>query len=291
MAAREAPRLNLVPVTLSLVLVLAAPLALTATTLVREPAGGEADAPWQQREPCKFGRVDAPGASVLYAEDFEAGSGGWTPYTSVPRPNLWHWTTYAGNNSAMDAYGHGGPGRWYYGIENAFGGTFNTDPIENRGEIRSPPIDIPAGSQVVAVNVNDKWHVEWDRPWRYDAMEFGYIVNGVRTLVCWFGPIEGEWTQPGIGYYANSPTGSALITGCKFHPNHFPLCHPQTALGQALQFDLAPQTTLWEPRSILLPSSLAGQTVQLLFYFQEGDALINDAMGWMVDDVEVVRVV
>lgn len=280
------------PLAILVASLLVAPLALTAapSLMLRGPVpdAGIDTPPFQNRQPCNYGR--APG-SAIFADDFEAGPGGWTKFSAVTRPNLWHWSTFAGNNSAMDGLFHGGPGRMYYGIENAFGGTFNTDPVENRGEIRSVPITIPAGPGAVVVNLNTKWHVEWDRPTIYDAMEFGYVnAAGQRTLVCYFGPWMGHAAEPGIGYYVNSPTGATVITGCKQYRNHDPLCQDQD-VGDLLVFDLAPQVNLWEARNILLPAALAGQTIQLLFYFQEGDALINDGSGWMVDDVEVVKVV
>lgn len=284
--------MKLAPLALLLSLTLFAPLALTSP-FVRSPVDPGADQfPWQALEPCKYGRLEGtPGAATLFADDFEAGQGGWTKFSLVTRPNLWHWSTFPGNNSAFDHLGHGGPGRMYYGIENAFGGTFNTDPFENRGEIRSPPVSIPAGAQVVAVNLNTKWHVEWDRPTIYDGMMFGYVNSaGQSTMLCYFGPWKGEAFEPGIGYYVNSPTGALLITGCKPYVNHDPLCQDQD-LGQLLTFDLAPYTNFWEPRFIQLPASLAGQTVQLTFFFREGDALINDGAGWMIDDVSVVKVV
>lgn len=278
-------------------LLVLAPAALSGSLPAMAPAARaspEPDTfPFQNLEPCKFGA--APG-EALYAEGFEAGIAGWGTFSSVPRPNLWHWSTFPGNNSAMDHLGHGGPGRLYYGIENALGGTFNTDPVENRGEVRSPPVAIPAGP--VAVSLNTKWHVEWDRPTIYDGMMLGYVLNGARTLLCFFGPWKGESVDPGIGYYANSPTGAFLITGCKPYRNHQPICNDELTEGDLkgalgsnpAHFDLAPHTNLWEPRFQLLPASLAGKTVQLTFYFQEGDALINDATGWMVDDVRVVKV-
>jgi hypothetical protein len=283
----------------ALLLLLAAPLALTASPHDRLAARGDAglDAPpFQALEPCKYGHL--PG-EALYSEDFEAGAGGWASVRSHPsRPSLWHWTTFAGNNSDDDHLFHGGPGRLYYGIANAHGGTFNTDPITNEGDARSPPLAIPAGQ--VAVNLNTKWHVEWDRPTIYDGMMFGYIdvATGQRVLLCFFGPWIGHAVEPGIGYYINSPTGAWLITGCKPYPRHDPLCNqPETEgdlkglLGHnPTHFDLAPWTNYWEPRSILLPASATGKSIQLLFFFREGDALINDATGWMVDDVAVVKV-
>lgn len=266
------------PVLIALSILLLAPAAAALWPIAGIAGGG----------PCGIGD---PGGSVVLAAGFEAGAEGWTTVSTVGRPNLWHVTTFAGNGSANDALFHGGPGRWYYGNENEHGGTYNTSRTRNQGDLRSPAFTVPSGT--VAVALNTKWHVEWDRPAIIDSMQLG-VVNaaGVRTMLCTFGnPWAGySNTVMGYGYYQNSPTGNAILTACEYSlesPQN--PCRLTQDWGDAnTDFDLAPVTTMWEPRFVLLPASLAGQTIRVSFFFTTGDAIVDDAMGWMVDDVRVV---
>jgi len=237
--------------------------------------------------PCGIGD---PGGEAFLSQDFETGMDDWSLASTAGRPNLWHLTTFAGNGSADDQF-HGGPGRMYYGVENEHGGTYNTSRMRNQGELRSPPFVVPSGT--VAVALNTKWHVEWDRPAIIDSMQLGVVRAGFpREMLCTFG---NQWAGHsnmviGYGYYQNSPSGQAIMTACEYalETPHNPCRVTQDYAGVNANFDLAPVTTMWEPRFVLLPSDLAGQTIQVSFYFQTGDAIVDDAMGWMVDDVRVV---
>lgn len=242
--------------------------------------------------PCLLGGA-AGGA--IFEEDFEDSSAGWTLVSTPGRPNLWHWTEFAGNGTANDALGHDGPGRMYYGIENRFGGTYNTSRMRNQGEARSPAIEIPNDGHRYAITLATKWHVELDRAWLIDSMMMGFTpAGGTRSLLCYFGNVYGAyWNIPmGYGYYQTSPWGNAALTGCEYalETPHNPCRFSEDALGIETAFDLAPDIALWEERSVLLPAPLAGRTIHLSFYFQTGDAIVDDAMGWMIDDVRVVRV-
>lgn len=239
--------------------------------------------------PCGLGTVVG---EELSSVDFEEGAEGWTTVSTTGRPNLWHTTTFAGNGTD-DASFHRGPGRWYYGVENAQGGTYNTSRMRNQGDLRSPAFTVPSGT--VAVALNTKWHVEWDRPAIIDSMQMGYVnAAGQRTMLCTMGnQYAGYWNIVfGYGYYQNSPSGQAVFTACEYSlesPQN-PCRLSQDRFGVNANFDLAPITTMWEPRFVLLPASLAGQTVRVSFFFTTGDAIVDDAMGWMVDDVRVLKV-
>lgn len=238
--------------------------------------------------PCGIGPL--PG-DTLASYGFESGADGFTTVSTVGRPNLWHTTTFSGNGTD-DVTGHDGPGRWYYGVENAQGGTYNTSRMRNQGEIRSPAFTVPAGR--VAIAMSTKWHVEWDRPAIIDSMQVGYADGaGNRNLLCTVGNQWAGYSNlvMGYGYYQNSPSGSVILTACEYSlesPQN-PCRLTQDRAGLDTNFDLAPITTMWESRWVLLPSSLAGQTVRASFYFQTGDAIVDDAMGWMVDDVRIVQ--
>ncbi|MCA1813691.1 MAG: hypothetical protein LC624_07040 [Halobacteriales archaeon] len=240
------------------------------------------------RNPCFTGTV--AGAAV-YDEGFEAGAAGWTTRGTTGRPDLWHATTFAGNGSANDALLHGGPGRLYYGIENAQGGTYNTSRRPNEGDMRSPLLRAPAGP--AAVLVNTKWHVEWDRPWLVDSMQLGYAVgDGARVAMCSMGNgFAGDTNYViGYGYYQTSPFGQAAPTGCEYSlesPQN-PCRAARDRLHEDIVFDLAPAIALWEPRWFPLPAEAQGRDVRVSLWFQTGDAIVDDAMGWMVDDVQVV---
>ncbi|HEV8360174.1 MAG TPA: hypothetical protein VGR28_06950 [Candidatus Thermoplasmatota archaeon] len=237
--------------------------------------------------PCLTG---APPGAAVFEEGFESGLGGWSFVNTTGRPNLWHATTFAGNGSANDALFHGGPGRAYYGIENVYGGTYNTSRMRNQGELRSPPIQFPDGPS--AILLNTKWHVEWDRAWVIDSMQLGYATGAARTPLCSFGNVYAAATNAvmGYGYYQTSPFGQAILTGCEYgleSPQN-PCRLSQDVLHQDITFDLAPTLALWEPRWIPTPPELWGLTARVSLYFQTGDAIVDDAMGWMVDDVRVV---
>jgi hypothetical protein len=152
---------------------------------------------------------------------------------------------------------------------------------------------VPEGN--VAVLLNTKWHVEWDRPAIIDSMQMGYISpSGQRVVLCTMGnQWAGYWnTVFGYGYYQNSPSGQAIMTACEYSlesPQN-PCRMTQDRADLNTNFDLAPVTTMWEPRFVLLPANLAGQDIRVSFFFTTGDAIVDDAMGWMVDDVRVVVV-
>lgn len=240
--------------------------------------------------PCGIGPVLE--GETLFSSDFEDGAQGWTLVSTAGRPNLWHTTTFAGNGTD-DITGHGGPGRWYYGVENAQGGTYNTSRMRNQGNLQSPALVVPAGT--VAIAFNTKWHVEWDRPAIIDSMQVGYVDQaGNRRMLCTVGNQWAGYSNivMGYGYYQNSPSGNAILTACEYSlesPQN-PCRLSQDWADLNTNFDLAPITTMWESRFVVLPASLAGQSIRMSFYFQTGDAIVDDAMGWMVDDVRLVDV-
>jgi hypothetical protein len=273
---------------LALVAPLAAPSTLPSDEVVRGLPASKLFVP-VGAQPCMDGSPEGP---VTAAWDFEDGAQGWSLVSTPNRPNLWHATTFKGNGSAIDAEGHGGPGRLYYGNENAFGGTYNTSRMRNQGEFRSPLVTVPQG--VSAIRLNTKWHVEWDSAWSIDSMQLGYDnAAGQRTMLCTFGNTFAVATNLviGWGYYQTSPYGKAIFTGCEYSlesPQN-PCRAAQDFAHQDITFDLAPEIAAWEQRWVLLPPELAGQSIRVSVYFQTGDAIVDDAMGWMVDDVAVVQ--
>ena len=276
---------------LALTMPLAAPAALPVG--VRGPPPGDEVALPTMAQPCLSALPGSTlGGTVVASYGFEDGPQGWATIDSANRPNLWHWTQFKGNGSANDAMFHGGPGRLYYGIENIFGGTYNTSRRPNQGEFRSPSFVVPDG--LAAIVLHAKWHVEWDRAWLIDSMQVGYAnAAGARTPLCTLGN-QYAWVTNlamGYGYYQTSPFGQAILTGCEYSlesPQN-PCRAAKDFLHQDIGFDLAPDIALWETRYVLIPPTLAGQTLKVSVYFQTGDAIVDDAMGWMIDDVQVVK--
>jgi hypothetical protein len=265
-------------------------LALPFVLLALVPAVGSLPVPPVGETSCLTGE---PTGQVLFEDGFDSGASAWTLVSAPGVQDLWHWTTFAGNGSAHDGEGHGSPGRVYYGIENAQGGTYNTQPAPNQGELRGPSVLIPTGA--VALRLHTKWHVEWDRAWYVDSMNVGVVeANGVRHYLCWLGNTYAGVSNLaiGYGYYQNSPTGQAVPTGCAHSTETFwqPCTLYETATGDSIYFDLAPDLTRWESRYVMLPPTLAGKSVRPFLYFQTGDAIVDDAMGWMADDVALVRI-
>lgn len=259
---------------------------LGPATLHPLPAGG-----LLHGGPCFVG---APDGEEIFRDGLEGGAPGWSLLSTAGRPNLWHATEFAGNGSALDDEGHDGPGRLYYGVENRFGGTYNTSRTRNQGEARSPAFVVPADGARYALAFATKWHVEFDRPWLIDAMVVGTSFGGARSDLCYLGNAWAQfWNIPmGYGYYQASPWGAATFTGCEYaleSPQN-PCRFSEDFANAETAFDLAPDIALWEPRFVLLPQSAAGRSVHATFYFQTGDAIVDDAMGWMIDDVRVVKI-
>jgi hypothetical protein len=266
----------------AIILILVLPLIPTPSAAIPLPVVGAA--------PCLVGD---PGGEAQYEEGFEAGAPGWAPVNTPSRPNLWHWTTFPGNGTANDGLFHGGPGRLYYGIENAHGGTYNTKS-RNAGEFLGPSVRIGTEG-TYAIAINTKWHVEFDRPMIIDSMVLGYRIDGgARVADCYMGNAWAPyWNIPmGYGYYQVSPWGNAVFTGCEYalETPHNPCRLVPDQTGHDIAFDLAPHIALWEARYTLLPAAVSGRDIQVSLYFQTGDAIVDDAMGFMVDDVRILRI-
>ncbi len=218
--------------------------------------------------------------AVLYREDF-SGNPGWDFITTPLSPqasNLWHVTDWAGPGEVRPESGD----RLYFGLPqdstHGIPGTYHAGFFQGHvaGTAQSPPIQLPDGPGLVLV-FDTKWAVEWLKG--YDHMWVEVLDEDQQVhILCTANALDrGDASSGGDGHRIGScspiliapcPTGDPLEPN---QPNDYPV-------------DSLPG---WETRMVQLPERLAGQEIQLRFTFDTSDAVANQFMGWMVDDVRI----
>lgn len=218
--------------------------------------------------PCGFYQELVPPTPGVETSTFESDSAIMWSLDSSDSYVRWHVTLMPGRNAGGDPIGHSTPVRLYYGNANASASpNYATRDEMNRGTATSPPMNIPEGATDVFLVFNNKYEVEARDPITYDKMS---LYLSYDDGLHWYPSCSLSPARVPDGHLAESVCSDGTREGAYPCPrDHAGQSHP-----------------VWERRAVSLGDG-GGYSLKVRFEFDTVDAFENEAMGWMVDDIQV----
>jgi hypothetical protein len=218
--------------------------------------------------PCGFG---LPDANAIQQPELPPGT---FTLTSNATDVGWQVTATTTPTDLSDLSGHEDPERLWYTSTDLSQGNYESGPTgENasHGNATSPPVLVPAIASSPTLYFSNRYEVEGGDASTHDLMLVQSSTNNGASwqTLCTLNP-------------TSAARGTMDQTTCSNDNN------PATPTFPCPTDPTGTMTTpLWESRTIPLPTSVIGNSLQIRFNFDTVDGQRNSGLGWMVTDARV----